>query len=615
MKTSIKTTKRPRMQLAVEKNTLIANKEATPIHASALPSTAYIVSNPERSSFLDFTITIQNTGSEAMQLQFIGITIPLGSDAEDLSPVGTIKQIQQKAQDFAVWDLEEIAGNGLLVARPVSGTTNTLEPGKSYAFDIDNIPLNNSVGLATIEVQVKLDDDSVVNATTSVQKKKAAAAIQSFTSSFATIQPGASSTLSWQCSAIDYVIIDPLSGKRPASGILEVQPEETTNYTLYAYAPGLILSAQRAVSIKEAKVIQFRSDAVGSAVQEKGMVKLSWKTNKDTKKVTLIATPAIAIPTPLETSGSVTVGPLDNDTQFFLAAYDENSNKSPNSVLPINVKRIQITSFTSDQPNVLYGTDVSLKWDTLNATKIELDLSHPPLKLKSLPLIGSKNIGAIVQPASVTLKAINSYGVEVLSDPLAVGLIPPAINSFTISPEVPVLGEDITVAWDVMGANDLTIEGLPPQYISFAKTSQTSGSFTMQLTAQYGHPKDYVLNLKLTAVGGLSTNVSTKEISKNIQGFISAFKARYMEFRNFTQITNGVDSLWSVKDASQPLFYSFYLGGKLIAEGNVLEANRFAEKLGRTQVTPLILKIGRSKDVWLETLTAKARPNTDFKVV
>ncbi len=373
------------MQAAVssEQSTQSNFMQVGNIAAFATPSTASITTIPGQKSILDLSITIQNTSTNApIEIKAIAIQLPVtsGSEATNLTSIGALAAIVPSAKD-SIWDLSAGSVSGQFLATPKTGVSNTLAPNQSAIFNLDNIELNTTVGIATIDIKIKDASDTITDLSTTVTKEKATAAITQFDAQPSDILPNGTSSLQWKTNQIDYCLISPINNdpKNPlkANGNLNVQPKETTLYTLLAYATGILLSSQAGVTVKKPGIINFGKTENGP-IKYGENVNLHWETNTYTTSVALVAIPTIdTIPAKLPTNGTVSIGPLTKNTIFTLTAYDAHKNQSVSVPVAVEVTDPLpiITSFS-----VFWkGSQLMATWETKNATQVLLDPIPTPL--------------------------------------------------------------------------------------------------------------------------------------------------------------------------------------------------------------------------------------------
>ena len=382
------------------------------LNANADPSTAYIVTIPGQQSILDLTMSVQNTSLDTpIAIQLIAINLPVNTatPATDLTESVFLGGIIPTAAQPELWSIVPGAIPGQFLASPQQGDANILAPGDHYSFALDNIILNKTVGTAEVVTQIKEANDTITALSSPISKQLAKAEILNFIAQPSEISPGDTSFLNWDTIQIDYCLIspgfdDPSSPLEP-SGSVNVQPLETTIYTLWAYGPGTLLSTQQGVTVLRPRILTFGKVGEGS-VNYGDKADLYWQTNEVTTRVTLTATPAVDIPTELPTHGQVTVGPLTSKTDFVLRAFDDKNNESIPVHLFVDVTYPLpvITTFIARWQ----GDRLILEWETEHATEVNIS----PIPFALLPNGTTAVFPDYALEDSYTLTASNAEGVK-----------------------------------------------------------------------------------------------------------------------------------------------------------------------------------------------------------
>jgi len=634
---------RPRMQHAGEESKSVSGPRrggSSVLDISLSPATAYVISDPEQNSIFDLNITIANTSSKALDIAMLRFTLPLGHNATDLCSAGVIKQIRPNAVENEAWDLGDISASGHLLVQPQRGESNLLEPGKNFTFHIDHIQLNRIEGNATVKVEFQFKNGQPLHEKVIIKKKVASMGINFFSSEPSSIQLDDSAQLSWDCTQINKVIIDPEKGELPSSGVLNVQPLETTAYTLYAYGTGILLSKQRTISVQKAAVLNFHSEALEGYVDEHSMLQLDWIANRYTKRVSLTSHPKVALPAELDVKGEFSVGPIVEETEFTLIAFDEEGNESLPQNLTVGVNKLKILEFTQSEYSVTLGESITLKWKTENAKGVNIISPSSEFTRMELNANGEVTLGPLEKNTHFKLQAYNSaaYTIEP-NHTLTTRIQPPKINFLTIQPDQLVLGKEVTVAWNVENVTELSLAGMPEVLVKdgvnfkagaqsdfdtkswlkkqkdspqdFWKNIPPSGSITFIPTAQYGKPSDYELDLKLSAWLVTPENSSLRSLNKPIQGFIKQVEGEIFEYTStivdegfFTSSTKSTYHTWievscKLNDVGFGLHYVLLVDGKKTASGHKDDTIKVEQMKGVSIVFKVALE--GQEDVYMET--------------
>lgn len=191
----------------------------------------------------------------------------------------------------------------------------------------------------------------------------------------ADINPGQITALTWKCEKIDYCIITPIGKDHLASsGLLNVEPNSTTVYTLYAYGDGVILSAQWAVSVANAQVINF--GVRGQTNIDLGnSVTLVWECNQFTESIKVIANTSVNIP-PLNTGsntpqkGSISIDNIMAPTTFTLYAYGNSPENFNTATAVISINDVVMSFSATPSTGLWVGDAITFNWTITNALTV-----------------------------------------------------------------------------------------------------------------------------------------------------------------------------------------------------------------------------------------------------
>jgi len=347
-----------------------------PLDFTISPETVFISTNPDQSSYANISVNIENMGAAALNVNNIAITLP-----PQLAPYGSLGSITPVAGQPDLWSFGPLEINsGEYDADPQSGDYVVMNIGDTWQFTLQMVTLVSTIATpaATVTAVVTLEDGSSVPATMNVDIDSAIASIISFNSQPANITLGQTATLTWQCEEMSYCIISPIDDThRHESGSTDVQPYSTTNYTLYAYGDGVILSAQWAVTVDNPQIIDFGGPDGNTYVNWGDNIVLSWLCNQFTGSISLVDNTGVVIPTLLSgnntvAKGSVTVGPIITPTTFTFTAYGNTKEHYDQRNPTININDVT-ASFTANPDTGLWqGDKVVLTWDIVSASAVNL---------------------------------------------------------------------------------------------------------------------------------------------------------------------------------------------------------------------------------------------------
>ncbi|CAN5447984.1 hypothetical protein BH09BAC6_BH09BAC6_04880 [soil metagenome] len=405
------------------------------------PGSVYISTNPDQSSYANLAVTIQNHGTTALAVNSISITLPPA-----LAPANGLNSITPVAGQPNLWNFGPSDYTlGEFDAAPVPGTTVTMNAGDTWSFTLQMVTLVSAIVEASTDVTVGvIFGDGTSNSTPlTIDILPAVASIISFNATPANINPGQSATLIWHCEKIDYCIISPIGDNQYSeSGSLEVDPETTTIYTLYAYGDGVILSAQWAISVENAQIILFGGSDAQTSVNYGDNITLVWECNQYTVSIDMVDNAGVPI-SGLTTNGNtpqkgnVTVGPIIEPATFTLTAHGDISTNFEEQNAPININKV-IYTLTADPDNGTWaGDNVTQTWNIENASAVSISPAIP-----NGPSLQNLSGSVVINPmADVTYVLtvsgfINNLPVLNQTLPVSLTVTPIWINSFTLSPAV-----------------------------------------------------------------------------------------------------------------------------------------------------------------------------------
>ena len=240
--------------------------------------------------------------------------------------------------------------------------------------------------------------------------------ITSFTSSPASVNSGASSTLTWSITGATSISIDPGTfTSAAATGSTTVSPTATTTYTLTATnAAGSVTStATVTVNAQPSKPTINSFTASPTSITSGSSSTLSWITSGATS---LAITPGTFTST--AASGSTSVNPTATTT-YTLTATNAAGSVTSTATVTVNAQpsKPTISSFTASPTSITSGSSSTLSWVTSGATSIAItpgtftsttasgSTSVSPTATTTYTLTATNAAGSVTATATVTLTA------------------------------------------------------------------------------------------------------------------------------------------------------------------------------------------------------------------
>ena len=300
------------------------------------------------------------------------------------------------------------------------------------------------------------------------------------------------STLSWCATKAEYCIIEPGIGTVEPSGTIDVQPGETTTYTITAYGPGGTATASETVTVvylpptvdltAEPMVVDYRPhyDNTDGYIQwgydeHVIPVDLSWSsTNATSAEIN-------------QNIGSVPpygwrqVEPSETTTYAITVTGPGGTASDEVSVTVIYPE--PPLSFKAKSEDIMVGTSTNLIWDTTFADTITIT-----------PGIGTVTADASVvvspeQSTTYTITATGPGGTTTAAVTVNVSYPPPPVE-FTGSPQVlNAPGDTATLSWTTNWADSCSIEpdiGSVPVNGSVQVTPTVNTTYTLTATGPGG---------------------------------------------------------------------------------------------------------------------------------
>lgn len=349
-----------------------------------------------------------------------------------------------------------------------------------------------------------------------ISKWLSAPVVTSFEAGALSIIEGESTTLQWEVTGATSVSIDPDIGTVPPSGTREVSPGSTTIYTLSA--GNLMGSISKPVTITVTAAppaITSFSPSADSIIAGQAAT-LAWNV-AGAKSVSI--EPGIG---PVASNGTKSVSP-GSTTTYTLTASNGAGNSTASVKIAVNISNAPvITAFTISPSSIKSGESITLTWDVVGATSININqgiggvaskgsIKATPTATITYTLTADNSYSSMTRAATVT---VDTTGITPTTQAVSTSG-PPVISAFYISPATIMLGENITLNWAVTGARTISISpnvGVVP-----------SSGYTLVVPAE-------TATYTLSAVNSFGTETATATVTVNkttdgIPPVISSFTA------------------------------------------------------------------------------------------
>lgn len=272
------------------------------------------------------------------------------------------------------------------------------------------------------------------------------------------ILPGEATTLTWRVQEADHVRI--LQGdevlvdeEETFSGNLEVQPEQTTSYTLIATFGEAEATAETTVQVEP--VIDVFTLSVEGPVAPGTEIELSWTTRGALALTLSNLETTVEIGGDEIAAGSATLAVGEAGTFRLVATSGDLEAAEERTLQVMPIPSIAIFEVperavaSEDEP-----ATITVRWDVQDATELRLVLREEEI-LDLVDAQGEVEL-TITETTPVRLEARNAVGEAEMTR--TVQVVPPAkILAFAAEPEVVLAGELVTLSWEVEGAASVSL--------------------------------------------------------------------------------------------------------------------------------------------------------------
>jgi len=268
-----------------------------------------------------------------------------------------------------------------------------------------------------------------------------------FTANPSNVRSGQSSTLTWQVDNAESVEISTIGRVDAKGGSVSVAPADTTVYRLTAKgANNQELNETVTVTVEKplGRIITFTSSPMNISAGQSST--LSWQT-EGAETVELSGTGPVAA------NGSQSVSPTQTTTYTLTVKtkFGEVTANTTIQVTPPSAPRI--LRFTAAPQSIVVGDTATLLWSVENATDVSIS---------TIGVVGNNGTFNVSPTGTTTyrLTARNQSGEPVTAETTVTVARPPAIISFTASPDTTRPGGEVTLTWITENTTNVSISGV-----------------------------------------------------------------------------------------------------------------------------------------------------------
>jgi hypothetical protein len=347
--------------------------------------------------------------------------------------------------------------------------------------------------------------------------------ITSFTANPSTITSGQTTTLQWAISGaksatLDGAAIDTTSGSKTVS------PTANTTYTLVATNSAGSSTSKVTVTIATSTTLpvisSFTANPMTLIADSGSSATLQWAV---TGATSLSIDNSVGSVSPLST-GTASVSPTTTTTYILTASNSKGSVTAAATVSVAAAGSPTITSFSGSPSNISSGQSVTLSWNVSGAQSVSIDhgigsvsatsgtVQATPASTTTYTLTATNASGAVSATARITVAS----GVE-----------------FTVTPSTVVSGDSVNLHWNILGANNISIQGGQMNMSGLQGTGDLADTPTATTT------------YTLTAPGGITASVTVTVLAAN-SPVITSFTADPMSIASGGTVTLS----WNISNAT-----------------------------------------------------------------
>ena len=268
-----------------------------------------------------------------------------------------------------------------------------------------------------------------------------------FTANPSSVRSGQSSTLAWQVENADSVEITTVGRVDARGGSVTVAPADTTVYRLTAKgANNQELNETVTITVEKplGRILTFTSSPMNISLGQSST--LSWQTD-GAETVELSGTGPVAA------NGSQSVSPAVTTT-YTLTVRTKFGEVTANTTIQVTPPTApRILRFTAAPQSIVLGDASTLLWSVEGATDVAIS---------TIGVVGNNGTFNVVPAGTTTyrLTARNQSGEAVTAETTVTVSRPPAIISFTATPDTTRPGGEVTLAWITENTTNVSISGV-----------------------------------------------------------------------------------------------------------------------------------------------------------
>ena len=268
-----------------------------------------------------------------------------------------------------------------------------------------------------------------------------------FTANPSNVKSGQSSTLTWQVENADSVEITTIGRVDARGGSVTVAPADTTVYRLTAKgANNQELNETVTITVEKplGRILTFTSSPMNISLGQSST--LSWQTDG-------AETAELSGTGPVATNGSQSVSPTVTTT-YTLTVRTKFGDVTANTTVQVTPPTApRVLRFTAAPQSIVLGDASTLLWSVEGATDVSIS---------TIGVVGNNGTFNVVPTGTTTyvLTARNQAGEAVTAETTVTVSRPPAIISFTATPDTTRPGGEVTLSWITENTTNVSISGV-----------------------------------------------------------------------------------------------------------------------------------------------------------
>src|SRR3989344_1357840 len=263
------------------------------------------------------------------------------------------------------------------------------------------------------------------------------------------IQSGGSSTLFWSSTNATSASINQGIGSVPKHGSRGVSPDVTKTYKLTVTGPGGTANCKTTITVQEQQPPSCTISADPSSVQYGGSSTLTWNSTNATSASINQGIGSVAL------NGSNVVSSLLNTRAYTMTVSGPGGTANCQTAVTVQQQQPPSCALTSNLSSVQYGGDITLSWNSSNATSASIDQG-----IGSVGVNGTRIVYDIYASTIYTLTVTGPGGTANCKTTIIVQEQQAPSCSISANPSSVQSGGSSTLTWNSTNATSANLTGV-----------------------------------------------------------------------------------------------------------------------------------------------------------